>query len=75
MSLLKIEKDGGLVGLRDQCRQNESVICGLGGFGVTHPTIAAACAEHQMTPNLDRVLLNMRAARLYSPWCGWWSSA
>jgi hypothetical protein len=49
MSLLKIEKDGGLVGLRDQRGQNESVICGLGG-------IAAPRAEHHRPPNLDTVL-------------------
>jgi hypothetical protein len=35
MSLLKIEKDGGLVCLRDQCGQNESVIREGGGVGVT----------------------------------------
>jgi hypothetical protein len=36
MSLLKIEEDGGLVGLWDQRGQNESVIWVGGGFGVTH---------------------------------------
>ncbi len=44
MSLLKIERDGGLVCLSHQQGQNENVIRGVGGFCVTqsqqasHPT-------------------------------------
>ena len=51
MYLLKIEKDGGLVGLRYQCGQNEGVIWNGGGFGVTSfPPWSDMCRAPNATP-------------------------
>ena len=51
MSLLKIEKDEGLVGLRYQCGQNEGVIWNGGGFGVTSfPPWSDMCRAPNATP-------------------------
>ena len=66
MSLLKIDKTGALVCLRDQWGQNESVIQ-VWEVVVAWPTpsIVATRTEPQIPPNLDTVLLNMRDTRLY----------
>ena len=34
------------------------------------PAIGAAPPEHQRPPDLETVLVNMRATRLYGQWCG-----